>query len=359
MKLSGFNLGGYLSQTDTFAENHLKNFITAADLKRIRDWGFNCVRLPVDYFFFEDDAKPFEYREDRLIYVDNMVKLCDSLGISVILDLHKAPGHSFAHNERGGNNLWDRTSINRKRFIAIWEMFSKRYCKSNIIYEIMNEPVAPNDSDWDDAAEDAIAAIRKNDREHYIVVESNMWGQCARFGNLKKFSDDKIIYSFHYYEPILITHQMAEWTGFYIHDVYRKFVEYPGRPEGLAGKREELARNDKEEATFLDGQDRYWDLSALEKTMQPVFDFKAKYNVPVLCGEFGIIAKASPATRKNWIHDIMTIFKKHGISFTYWTYKNMDFGINDFTEKYKGNPNYENPGRFDESTLKELRNGIL
>jgi hypothetical protein len=55
----------------------------------------------------------------------------------------------------------------------------------------------------------------------------------------------------------------------------------------------------------------------------------------------------------------MTIFKKHGISFTYWTYKNMDFGINDFTEKYKGNPNYENPGRFDESTLKELRNGIL
>jgi hypothetical protein len=50
--------------------------------------------------------------------------------------------------------------------------------------------------------------------------------------------------------------------------------------------------------------------------------------------------------------------KKQKISYSYWSYKNMDFGVIDHTELYKDNPNYDN-GRLDGNTLKALQNGIL
>jgi len=102
-----------------------------------------------------------------------------------------------------------------------------------------------------------------------------------------------------------------------------------------------------------------WNKEALERTIAPVLAFKEKYNVPILCGEFGCIAKADPETRINWINDLISLFKKHRISYTYWTYKNMDFGIYDFTEKYADNPNYTNEERLDRGTLSALQKGIL
>jgi hypothetical protein len=89
--------------------------------------------------------------------------------------------------------------------------------------------------------------------------------------------------------------------------------------------------------------------------MTPVLAFKEKFNVPILCGEFGCIAKADPQTRVNWTNDVVSLFKKHGISYTYWSYKNMDFGLYDFTEKYADNPNYANEERLDRGILSALR----
>jgi len=64
-----------------------------------------------------------------------------------------------------------------------------------------------------------------------------MWGTAINFKNLKKFEDKKIIYSFHFYEPILVTHQFAPWVPLYKY--YRKKVDYPGKPEGYS---ESIAR---------------------------------------------------------------------------------------------------------------------
>ena len=67
---------------------------------------------------------------------------------------------------------------------------------------------------------------------------------------------------------------------------------------------------------------------------------------------------AEPETRKNWLNDFITLMKKHKVSYSYWSYKNMDFGIVDYTQQYKDNPNYD-AQRLDKNTLKALQNGIL
>ncbi|MFX1254723.1 MAG: hypothetical protein ACFFCZ_24140 [Promethearchaeota archaeon] len=50
MYLQGINIGGYFSKVEEFTEEHLDEFITEEDIKRIKDWRFNILRLSVDYF---------------------------------------------------------------------------------------------------------------------------------------------------------------------------------------------------------------------------------------------------------------------------------------------------------------------
>ncbi len=358
MKLQGLNIGGYFSQVkdDVFTDKHLDAFITDADLKQIKKWGFNSVRLPVDNFFFE--TEPYKYDESRLKRIDNFLSAAEKAGLYTVLDLHKAPGHSFDFKERFGNNIWDKKSESRKRFLAIWEMFAKRYAsREKFAHELLNEPVAPEPGDCNDLYDEAIEVIRTRDKQHSIILESNLWGTCENFAGLKKFDDNKIIYSFHFYEPVLITHQFAPWMSYVMHNIYKKAVAYPGRPEGLAGVIEEIAKKDDKMAESLRENDKYWDINELEKRIKPVLDFKAKYNVPVYCGEFGAVVLADKKARVNWLSDFMALVKKYDISFAYWSYKNMDFGVIDVTEQYKDNENYGND-RIDHGTLEALQSAL-
>jgi aryl-phospho-beta-D-glucosidase BglC (GH1 family) len=44
----GINLGGWISQYKYFDPRHFDTFITKEDIRRISDWGFDHIRLPID-----------------------------------------------------------------------------------------------------------------------------------------------------------------------------------------------------------------------------------------------------------------------------------------------------------------------
>ncbi|MBN1214873.1 MAG: glycoside hydrolase family 5 protein [Candidatus Lokiarchaeota archaeon] len=359
MKLIGLNLGGFFSQVDEYTEEHLNNFIREDDIKQINNWNFNCIRLPIDFNFFEIQKEEYKYREDRIKRIENVLTWTQKYNMTLIFDLHKAPGHTFEAREDRENTIWNIESENRKRFLRIWDYLAERFKdQENIIYEILNEPVAKKEDLWYKLAKDAIKVIRNRDEKHEIIIESNLWGKTDCFNSMPLFKDDKIIYSFHYYQPHWVTHQTAEWIAFYIKDIHRKKEYYPGKIEIPPDKYNMLGDNFYLQR-FKEEHGYYWDKEKMLSTIQPVLDFREKYDVPIFCGEFGIIAKADPEVRKNWIEDLMAIMRENKISYTYWTYKNMDFGLFDFTEKYKNNQNYQNERRLDEITLKAIQNGTF
>ena len=51
------------------------------------------------------------------------------------------------------------------------------------------------------------------------------------------------------------------------------------------------------------------------------------FDVPLYCGEYGVIDQAPPEDTVRWFHDINSVFKKYGIGRAVWTYKEKDFGI--------------------------------
>lgn len=358
MYYTGVNIGGLFSQNKNFSDEYLDNFITENDIKRISNWGFNLIRLPVDYYFFEDDSQPFAYDLKRIKRIDDFITIAGKYNLKIILDFHNVPGFTFEANRLDFNDIWDVNSQNRKRFLKILGFFSDRYKNlSNIIYEILNEPVAPENSQWLELAGESINVIRKNDKNNFTIAESNLWGMAKNFKEMKKFEDDKIIYSFHFYEPILVTHQFAPWVPFY--NYYKEKVDYPGKPNNYFESITQIVeKNNRYFANFLKDIDKFWDKNEILKLLKPVLEFRNKHNVPVLCGEFGCIVRADKAVRERWLKDVIDIFKENKISYTYWTYKNMDFGIYDFTEEYKNNENYDVEDRLDSDTLKILQSGI-
>ena len=148
-----------------------------------------------------------------------------------------------------------------------------------------------------------------------------------------------------------------EITNCAFQNIHRKKEAYPGKIELPENKVKQLRNNILLERVKRDLG--VWNKEKMKLSINPVLQFREQNNVPILCGEFGCIAKADPKTRKNWIEDFMSILKENKISFTYWTYKNMDFGLYDFTEKYHNNQNYQNEHRLDEITLNALQNAIF
>ena len=58
-------------------------------------------------------------------------------------------------------------------------------------------------------------------------------------------------------------------------------------------------------------------------------DYAAEQNVPLYCGEYGVIDKAPAEDTYRWHKDVFTAFQKYGIGRALWNYKEKDFGLMD------------------------------
>ena len=58
-----------------------------------------------------------------------------------------------------------------------------------------------------------------------------------------------------------------------------------------------------------------------------------KYDIPLYCGEYGVIDLADNVSKINWASDICAVFDKYGIGRAYWNYKEKDYGIVNIPEE--------------------------
>jgi hypothetical protein len=66
-----------------------------------------------------------------------------------------------------------------------------------------------------------------------------------------------------------------------------------------------------------------------EALFEEAIMYAEKNNVPLYCGEYGVIELAPKEDTKRWLADIHSVFDKYGIGRAIWNYKGKDFGIVD------------------------------
>jgi endoglucanase len=327
----GVNIGGWISQYEKFDHHHFETFITEDDIRRISDWGFDHIRLPIDYPVLEVDTISDVYPDSGFAYLDRCLTWCQNQGIKVIFDIHKAPGYSFTNTLEAEmteeNTLFTQPSI-QQRFTNIWGTLARRYvdtAEDILAFELLNEIVLSDSLPWNKLAQQIINHVREIDSERLIIIGGNNYNAVNELTNIRVDPDPHLLYTFHFYEPLVVTHQKAPWVVEM--EEFNQTAYYPGEVRGLAHFIR--SKYPKHISRYENSFDRRLDRQFLLDMLRPAKQFMQQKKEALYCGEFGVIDRAPIQTQINWMRDLIDVLNELKIGYAYWSYKQMNFGLVD------------------------------
>ncbi|MBP1756184.1 MAG: hypothetical protein H6Q59_2582 [Firmicutes bacterium] len=321
--IKGVNLGGWLSQCDHSKETY-NTFIVESDIERIAAWGLDHVRLPIDYKLVETEDGG--YIEEGFTYIDRCLDWCERNGLNMILDLHKTAGYSFDEFETS-TGFFESEKL-QNRFVALWEELAKRYGKyeNRLTFEILNEIVAPDVADiWNRIAKRTIEAIRQIAPNIQILLGGVNYNSVDSLKLLDLPYDKNIVYNYHFYEPLIFTHQSAYWVKNMTADFH---TTYPNEYAKFISETEKFLPNGNGDIYIRIMRDKM-DKTFFEHAFSEAIRIAEERDIALYCGEYGVIDQADLTSTLNWYSDIHTTFEKYGIGRAAWNYKGKDFGIVD------------------------------
>lgn len=320
---NGINIGGWISQCSEYTQEHYLEFITENDILNIRNMGFDHIRVPVDYNVIQDQNGAVI--ESGLTHIDNCIAWARKYSLNMILDLHKTAGYSFDEYESSSSFFTDHKL--QDQFINLWRELAIRYGQNEdmLAFEILNEIVDTNVVEqWNQIAKRCILTIREFCPTITILLGGVDYNSVNSIKLLEKPLDENIVYNFHCYEPLIFTHQNAHWVKNMIpnyHTTYPKTLE-------------EYQEDTKNTGLFypsplFDPKIKKMGKEFFEQLFEEAIRIATERNVPLYCGEFGVIDQAPLKDTLAWYQDIVSIFKKYNIGSAIWNYKQMDFGLID------------------------------
>jgi endoglucanase len=312
----GTNISHWLSQSTRRGEAR-KTWFTRQDVQRLAAMGFDHLRIPVD----EEQMWDEEGNPDREAFglLDAALDCCKEAGLRAIVDLHILRTHHFLDP----NPRLYRDPAEAGRFVGLWLLLSEHLWEHStdwVAYELLNEAVAPDPEDWNRVARLAFNAVRKREPERPIILGSNRFCTPGTFDRLAVPKDDHCILTFHFYDPMLITHYTARWTET---GAYTGPVSYPGTPIAPADL---AAVTDAALAQKLISENRPYDRAAMIAELAKPLAVRAQTGYTLYCGEFGCYRRTPQPLRAAWYRDFVGVLNEHQIAWANWDYKG-DFGL--------------------------------
>lgn len=301
----GVNFSGWFEANSAESINFTK--YKEEDFAFIKSIGADVIRLPVKMHSMTGGAPNYTLDPLLLKFLDTAVDWAEKHELYIIID-----NHSF-------DPVLPTVPDIDKILIPVWEQIARRYKdRSNyIVYEILNEPHGISDARWGEVQGMTIDAIRKIDQKHAIIVGGTDYNSIGKLNTIPKYSDPNLIYTFHFYDPHVFTHQGATWGEPSMAPLANIPFPYdsakmPRFPSTLRGTWLESAfyryRTDSDPKRMY---------STLDRTVA----FSKERNVPVFCGEFGVYMVNSQNTdRVRWYEFVTAALDRRNISRTSWDY---------------------------------------
>jgi endoglucanase len=305
-----------------YTPEHFQTWTTADDIALIKSMGFDHVRLsvnpqPTSTNMF-DPREPNNIPADYLGNLDAAVKMILDHGLAVVIDLH--PESDFKARLAKDDDFVER-------FTDFWRALAAHYSTwdaDRVFLEIMNEPEFTDRYRWLGVQMKLAAAIRQGAPAHTIIAAGARWSDDDDLVFQEPLHDPNIIYSFHFYEPHIFTHQGATWSAYYWH--WLRGLQYPSNPDSAA-RVATLVPDDGDRLQVIRYGYDHWDAARIESEMKQAADWAHRRGVPLVCNEFGVYrAYTDPADRAAWLHDVRSALEHNSIGWTMWDYSG-SFGI--------------------------------
>lgn len=181
------------------------------DFDVVAEFGFDLVRLPLDYRIWTTDSGGV--REAPLKEIDKALDYGRARGIHVVLCMHRAPGYCI-NPPHEPLDLWadgPDGDLARRKFAAQWRMFAERYKgvpSSQLSFNLINEPPDVTGAQYLKVATAAVEAIHGVDPDRLVIADGRGGGRKPT----PELVPLKIAQAGRGYEPFHLTHYRAGWV---------------------------------------------------------------------------------------------------------------------------------------------------
>jgi aryl-phospho-beta-D-glucosidase BglC (GH1 family) len=276
-----------------------------ADLEQIKLAGLRHIRIFVDPDWILQEGSSGTTRLDQVV----QTAVADGLGVILCMTSSQYPPDDKATSLMV--NLWGEA----------WEHLARRYWElpaSKLFFELANEPTMAA-ARWNTVQEEFWKRVRRYAPKHTILMtgtpNSTVWG----LGDLSPTDDDDVVYTFHLYQPMVFTHQGAEWDNRYT--AIRELV-YPPKSDNLAVVKQHLPPREAEDLSkYLESG-----AGAIQEELSVAEKWAYSRHVHLVVTEFGVYRTAPPNSRAAWLSEARQGIEAAGFGWTIWEYDG-GFGI--------------------------------
>ncbi|HEY5510716.1 MAG TPA: cellulase family glycosylhydrolase [Prolixibacteraceae bacterium] len=293
------------------------------DLKWMSDWGFDFVRIPVQYPSYinfdkgnDKDKKitPEEvlsFNDQAIEEIEKLVYLANKYGLHVSLNLHRVPGFCINAGFDEPFNLWKDPGA-QQAFYAHWEMWAKRFknvSAKKLSFDLINEPCFREDMNdqfgkrtaidgdlYRKIVQGSLEVILKHNADRLVIADGNNGGGTIT----PELNDLKVAQSCRGYFPGEVSHYRAPW-------VWKNPDDAPTPVWPGTIKNKEYSRKN------------------LEDFYRPWIEL-VQQGVGVHCGECGCYKETPHEVFLAWMTDVLDILTENNIGWAFWNFRG-DFGV--------------------------------
>lgn len=261
------------------------------DFRMIHEWGFNFIRLPLNYRYWIVNHDWETFDESALSHIDDAVAWGQKYRIHVMINLHRAPGYTVMKppEER---SLWsDEEAL---RVCALhWAMFAKRYRgipNRYLSFNLLNEPGRRTQEEYAHVVQVLAQAIRQQDPNRLIVCD----GLASGHEPVKSLVELGVAQATRGYTPGEISHHRAGWSG------------------------------------WKDAPTPTWPMANVDlwQQVEPWSKFSREHQVGVMVGEWGAYKHTPHDVTLRWMEDYLKCWKRVEMGWALWNFRG-PFGILD------------------------------
>lgn len=293
----GVNIPDWLDKEDGRAP-------AQAVLEKLRQCGFETIRLPVDGML---STAPNHIRQaiERLV----------SMGFAVLVDMHpSARLHATLRDDPAAGGVQVA-----KAWMWLREVIAD-LPPTQVYPELLNEPPM-RQAAWLSLRDRLAGIVRDICPDHTIVwgpaLDQGIW----HLGSCPPLADHRQIAAVHFYAPTTFTHQCQSWGNSPLAQI--RDLPYPAR-RSMRLIRDKLAMlreaGDRQAADLVEEQmTEDWTGARVQVAFEEASRWSAATGCPLILNEFGVLGFcADTSSRLAWLRAVRRAAEAHGIGWALW-----------------------------------------